>query len=494
MTDPMKTIVPIKSDLFRFITLRTPDHLTQQGRQSRFLFHPDISKSAIRECPFMRPGVDVTVEQIQQFLKSFDGKRAYQDIRAVKPDLYDFADGYLRSSMQRRIDADTAKKLQLSDSETIWLFDQLFYQLLTRESDYVRQASVQMLLAQHCLINGLYQTEEGRLQTLSTKIVIPQQVLNCLKAWRGKQCEGKLSGVNNLGIADFRRVEQEVCCYVPGEVSHIENILAREYKERHTRNLVRTDISTEITQEVETEKLSDVTTASRNEVTTEIASVLNENQSSNYGGSLGVSSEIFGAQINANAFANFANAQSSTLSNQNAQLYAQEVTKRAVERILQRTTEKRTSRVIKEFEENNKHGFDNRNGDQHVTGIYRWVDIIYTNRLVNYGKRLMFEFLVPEPATFFKRIQALTPPPPSTGGPLPIPPVKPITLVEQEVLSFRDITRDNYADLGAVYGVLIPQPPSAQVSVAQSFSPNPALQHNSTAWTQTSQVSIPNDY
>ncbi|NQY05774.1 MAG: hypothetical protein HRT68_06100 [Flavobacteriaceae bacterium] len=41
-------------------------------------------------------------------------------------------------------------------------------------------------------------------------------------------------GVTNLGIADFRRVEQEVCCYVPGEVSHIENILAREYKERET--------------------------------------------------------------------------------------------------------------------------------------------------------------------------------------------------------------------------------------------------------------------
>ena len=44
-------------------------------------------------------------------------------------------------------------------------------------------------------------------------------------------------GVTNLGIADFRRVEQEVCCYVPGEVSHIENIMAREFKERSTRSL-----------------------------------------------------------------------------------------------------------------------------------------------------------------------------------------------------------------------------------------------------------------
>ena len=57
---------------------------------------------------------------------------------------------------------------------------------------------------------------------------------------------------------------------------------------------------------------------------------------------------------------------------------------------------------IKEFEENNKHGFDNRDGAEHVSGVYRWIDIIYKNQLVNYGKRLMYEFMVPEPSRFFK--------------------------------------------------------------------------------------------
>ena len=47
----------------------------------------------------------------------------------------------------------------------------------------------------------------------------------------------QVQGVVNLGIADFRRVEPEVCCYVPGEVSHIENVMAREYKERSARTL-----------------------------------------------------------------------------------------------------------------------------------------------------------------------------------------------------------------------------------------------------------------
>ena len=56
-----------------------------------------------------------------------------------------------------------------------------------------------------------------------------------------------------MGIADFRRVEQEVCCYVAGEVSHIENVMAKEFKERATRNFVRTENTIETTRETEIE-------------------------------------------------------------------------------------------------------------------------------------------------------------------------------------------------------------------------------------------------
>ena len=34
-------------------------------------------------------------------------------------------------------------------------------------------------------------------------------------------------------------------------------------------------------------------------------------------------------------------------------------------------------KIVEEFEENNKHGFDNTKGDKHVVGVYRWVDKIY---------------------------------------------------------------------------------------------------------------------
>ena len=44
-------------------------------------------------------------------------------------------------------------------------------------------------------------------------------------------------GVRQLGIADYRKVEQSLHCYLEGEVSHIENVMAREYKEKSTRRL-----------------------------------------------------------------------------------------------------------------------------------------------------------------------------------------------------------------------------------------------------------------
>jgi len=213
---------------------------------------------------------------------------------------------------------------------------------------------------------------------------------------------GKLYGVTNLGIADFRRVEQEVCCYVPGEVSHIENVMAREYKERSTRSLTSSEFTTETSEERERENLTDTTSTERNEMQSEVATVLNEDQSQSYGGNANVSSEFGDTVFNAGAFFDSASSSSSSDSNTHAQTYAQEVTERAMERIVQKTQTKRTSRILKEFEENTSHGFDNRKGEKHVTGVYRWVDKIYKNTLINYGKRLMYEFAIPEPSKFFQ--------------------------------------------------------------------------------------------
>ena len=47
------------------------------------------------------------------------------------------------------------------------------------------------------------------------------------------------------------------------------------------------------------------------------------------------------------------------------------------------------------------HELDNRQpGATKVRGIYQWVDKKYKARIFNYGKRLLYDVVVPEPAAF----------------------------------------------------------------------------------------------
>ncbi len=288
--------------------------------------------------------------------------------------------------------------------------------------------------------------------------------------------EAPVYGVTNLGIADFRRVEQEVCCYVPGEVSHIENIMAREYKERSTRSLLSSETTTERTDSTERENLTDTTTAERNEMQSEVASVLNEDESKAYGANSSVSGNFPGGSFGAGAYFDASSASSSSNSNSQAQTYAQEVTERAMERIVQKVETKRTSRILKEFEENNKHGFDNTEGDQHVTGVYRWVDKIYKNKLINYGKRLMYEFAIPEPARFLREalwkqkdaVDSL-----ESGVILPDAPIHPhaysSTNIETPIGSAEGITEDNYQELAAQYNAEVNPTIENELIISKAF-------------------------
>lgn len=277
-----------------------------------------------------------------------------------------------------------------------------------------------------------------------------------------------LKGVHSLGIADFRRVEQEVCCYVPGEVSHIENILAREYKEKATRSLVSSEITTEQTRETEVENLTDTTSTERNELQSEVSSVIDQQNSQSHGTNASVSSSAW--KVNFSAGTNFNNSSSSatSLSSSEAQNYAQEVTEQALERIVQKVSSKRTSRVLREFEENNKHGFDNTKGEKHITGVYRWIDKIYKNQIVNYGKRLMYEFSIPEPSRALKELLFLkkTGETSDLGLIEPIIPSVPSLLNNGVPLSAAELNSTNYQSIASRYGAEVKSFPDATLKIS----------------------------
>ncbi len=289
--------------------------------------------------------------------------------------------------------------------------------------------------------------------------------------------EVDLYGVNKIGVADYRRVEQELCCYIPGEVSHIENILAREYKEKSTRSFTSTSTTLDSTTEREAENTNDTVSTKRNEMSTEISDVIQKDRASNVGFSASVHGEFSKSyQIDAGATGDFSNSTSSSNSDSLARSYAEDVTRRAVERIVQKVTTRRTTTMLKEYEENNKHGFDNRRGEKHVTGVYRWIDKVYKNRIVNYHKRLMYEFMIPEPARFYKEAIILKANEElasstlngSTGEQNQA--IKPIHPSEYGLTKFSDVSRTDYAKIAAHYGISVPQPQEELISIPTSIS------------------------
>ena len=295
-------------------------------------------------------------------------------------------------------------------------------------------------------------------------------------------------GIKRLGIADYRRVEQEVCCYVPGEVSHIENVMAREYKEKSTRRLRRQEDTLTTSKEKETEKLSDTTSTERFEMNQEIASVLAQQNSAAFHS--GMSSSAY--KVHFDVSADFAHNTSKETSNIQALNEAQEVTERVLERVVQKIKEERVTKIIEEYEENSKHGYDNRKGDKHISGVYRWVDKIMRNKVINYGKRLMYEFMIPEPASFHNAVMDAKKV--SPGVEILEKPIDPRTADILPMKTFSDVKEETYSHWAAIYNAEVSPMPLETIKVGKSLKLISPKGRDQKFFSITDEITIPERY
>lgn len=284
-------------------------------------------------------------------------------------------------------------------------------------------------------------------------------------------------GVTRLGIADYRKVEQTLCCYLPGEVSHIENVMAREYKERSTKRLRRTDSKVSSSSSSEVENMTDTTTTTRFDIQKEISTVLSDSMDSSIGVNShnGSSGKIPGAgdvtfNIGFDVSTDFALSSSSEESNSMSTNFAKDVTEKALQRLVSKVSEERTLQIIEEFEEKNQHGFDNRLGAEHISGVYRWVDKIYKNEIHNYGKRLQYEFMLPEPSAFHliaKAGLAIS----ENEIPLikPLDPRKEMFGVLSPLRNAAHVLPSNYHQWAAAYGAEVTPPPNEYLTVGKTL-------------------------
>jgi hypothetical protein len=200
-----------------------------------------------------------------------------------------------------------------------------------------------------------------------------------------------------VGIGDLLVVKQFLKRYEARELAHVENVLSGEFKERMHRRARTTEET--ITVEVETKKEEerDQQSTERFELKSEISEIQKQDTSLKIG--LEVSGK-YGPVVEFKATTDFAMNTSKEEATKLATSYSKEVTSRATSRLFERRREERILKTIEVFEEKNTHGIDNKGSGEHVVGQYQWLDKIYEAQVFNYGKRMLFDIMIPEPAVF----------------------------------------------------------------------------------------------
>ncbi|NEU10497.1 hypothetical protein GZH53_19380 [Flavihumibacter sp. R14] len=204
--------------------------------------------------------------------------------------------------------------------------------------------------------------------------------------------------IKPIGIGDLKVVKQKLLEYLPGDISHIHNVMKGEVKERSHRNLSKTDEVFSFSSEQSSEAQKDTQTTDRFELKREANSVIKSDLQVNAGANVTYN----GGTIVAGITAGMSYQTSSENSEKVASNFARDVIEKAVSKVQSKAAEQRSITKTFEIEEINKHSITNTLADaKHVSGIYRWVDKKYKSQVYNYGKRMMFEFVIPEPAAFY---------------------------------------------------------------------------------------------
>lgn len=298
-----------------------------------------------------------------------------------------------------------------------------------------------------------------------------------------------------VGVGDLLVVRQQLKRYEAGDVAKIENILRGEKREKLDEHNLTTDTTTITETSKTTETTTSLDVTERFELKTEVANVVKEDLSTNAG--VNVSAKYGGVEINANA--NVAYSLSKEDSTKVATDHSKDVTSRAATKVTEFVRQQEIARTIEELREREAHSFDNTGGSSNVSGVYQWVNKVYEAQVFNYGKRLLFDLTVPEPAAFIRDAlavheskRALIPPEPfvlvgeNPPGPFwrPIEPgdLGPDGLVKAGVITRPITPADLSPDTGATtyYGIFLGKygavgvnaPPEPTTTVSKGLTGN----------------------
>jgi hypothetical protein len=263
--------------------------------------------------------------------------------------------------------------------------------------------------------------------------------------------------IKPVGMADLLVVKYQLLRYERGEVAYIENILKGESSRRSVRRLETTEETTVLETETTKEEERDLQSTERFELKNETENTVSAEGNLKSGNPF---SPSYGPMLEFQGGTDAPLAGSQTQSSRQASNYSREVTSRSASKVTERVRKQVTLRKLREFEEKTNHSFNNTEADAaNVTGVFQWVEKVIQGQVFNYGRRLMFDIMVPEPAAFLQ--QAMMGTTPAAQGL-----IKPAEFK----LGPDEIHEWNYSHLAATYGATgIEPPPEQSITVSKKI-------------------------
>lgn len=219
--------------------------------------------------------------------------------------------------------------------------------------------------------------------------------------WKGgSSMTDTVRAARPVGIADLLIVKQKIMGYQAGEIAHIENCMAGETRRRNHERTDRLEIDNFTEVETSKQEERDLQSTDKAELKQEAEQIVKSDNSIQAGVSLSASYGPVTLSTNLSSSSSTAEQDAKRQAN----TFSKEVVSRAVSRTIERTLVRRTEKKLFQVIETNLHEFAAK--DKSSTGIYQWVNKVYEAQVYNYGRRMLYEIVVPEPGAFFK--QSLT--------------------------------------------------------------------------------------
>ncbi|WAS95661.1 hypothetical protein [Nannocystis punicea] len=254
--------------------------------------------------------------------------------------------------------------------------------------------------------------------------------------------------IEPYAIGDLQMVRHRLLRYMPGEIARIENVMRGERRESSRRHMTRR-VDVQKNQGSEEQFLQNDDSDERSSLLEETRRLVAEksvaDNYSNFNTSYGPPT-----LATLNGSKNRTTTQGPNPGVDDVTRFARETLNKSVNRIRRKIEVARTTSTTDQVEDVVTSVIDNTGGEMNMCAVFRWLNKVYQASVINYGNRLMMEFMISRPAArHIAQAAALT-------GHALARPVPPAAL---GILSFKDIDPDNYAQTGAVYGVTELEPP-----------------------------------